>query len=206
MPTFLLKERGEGGAPKEESLGDYLQEYESQSERFKEHFSFPEFFQLQEARSNTYSGRKRCLQHTLGRFSLPTFDGSPKDSAKSWVKKLDTYMQLHQVTEEEALRVETLHLQGKSHAWWLFESSSLKGVNISSYAKFTRRLVKRFDVKHSETSWEETIRPKKYASSHKLEDSMEPTPVLNIVNGVEDLLHNLPEVKAPLQRDLFSQI
>ena len=31
MPTFLRKEEGKGGTPKEEALGDYLQEYESQS-------------------------------------------------------------------------------------------------------------------------------------------------------------------------------
>ena len=63
----------------------------------------------------------------------------------------------------------------------------------------------RFDVRHSETSWEEKIKPKKYASLHKLEDSMEPTPILNIVEGVEYLLHNFPEAKAPLQQGLFSQ-
>ena len=65
--------------------------------------------------------------------------------------------------------------------------------------------MKRFDVKHLKTSWEEPIKPKKFASLHKLEDSMEPTPVLNIFEGVEDLLHNFLEVKTPLQQDLFSQ-
>ena len=63
----------------------------------------------------------------------------------------------------------------------------------------------RFDERHSETSWGEKIKPKKYESLHKLEDSMEPTAVLKIVEGVEDLLHNLPKAKAPLQQDLFSQ-
>ena len=29
MPTFLSKKEGKGGTPKEESLGDYLKEYES---------------------------------------------------------------------------------------------------------------------------------------------------------------------------------
>ena len=121
------------------------------------------------------------MQHTLGRFSLPTFDGSAKDSAKSWVKKLDTYFQLHQVSEEEALRVATLHLQGKAYAWCLFESSSLKGRNISSYARFTRRLVERFDERHFETSWGEHIKPNKSESFHELEDSMEKNPVLNSI-------------------------
>ena len=34
---------------------------------------------------------------------------------------------------------------------------------------------------------------------------MEPTLVLNTIEGVGDLLHNLPEAKAPLQQGLFSQ-
>ena len=96
------------------------------------------------------------------------------------------------------MRVSALHLQGKAYAWWLFESSSLKGINISSYARFTRKLVKIFDVRHSETSCENQIKPKKFESLHKLEYSMEPTPVLNIFEGVEDLLHNFPKEKAPL--------
>ena len=43
MPTFLSKKEGKGGTPKEESIGDYLQEYESQSDRFKVHLNFPKF-------------------------------------------------------------------------------------------------------------------------------------------------------------------
>ena len=65
--------------------------------------------------------------------------------------------------------------------------------------------MKIFDARHSETSWENKIKPKKSESLHKFEDSMEPTPVLNIVEGVEDLLHFVPEAKAPIQQDLFPQ-
>ena len=43
MHTFLAREEEEGETPKEHTLGDYLQEYESQSKIFKEHLSFPEF-------------------------------------------------------------------------------------------------------------------------------------------------------------------
>ena len=56
------------------------------------------------------------MKHTLGRFFLPTFDGSPKSIAKAWVKKLDTYFQLHQVSEEEVNRVVTLHIEGKDYS------------------------------------------------------------------------------------------
>ena len=46
MPTFLAREETEGETPMEETLGDYLQEYESQSRRFNEHLSFQGFFQF----------------------------------------------------------------------------------------------------------------------------------------------------------------
>lgn len=115
-PTFLARGEEEGETPKEETLGDYLREYESQSKRFKEPLSFPKFFQIkEERRSNRTMSSRGCMQHTLGRNFLPTFDGSPESSAKSWVKKLDTYFQLHQVSEEHSIRVAALHLQGKAY-------------------------------------------------------------------------------------------
>ena len=43
MPTFLAREEEEGDTPKEETLGDYLEEYESQPRRFKEHLNFQGF-------------------------------------------------------------------------------------------------------------------------------------------------------------------
>ena len=103
------------------------------------------------------------MQHTFGRLFLPTFDGSPKSTTKAWVKKLDTYFQLHQVSKEEAIRVATLHLQGKAYPWWLFESSSLKNANIYTYAKSTRMFVKRFDFKQFETSFKLLLSRYKYS-------------------------------------------
>ena len=66
-------------------------------------------------------------------------------SVKSWVDELDTFLQHHQIPEDEAIRVAALHMRGKAYAWWIFESFSLKNVNISSYAKFTKALLKIFD-------------------------------------------------------------
>ena len=65
--------------------------------------------------------------------------------------------------------------------------------------------MERFDERNFETSWGEQIKPKKSESLHELEDSMEPTLVLNIVEGVEKLLHLVLEEKAPIQQHLFSQ-
>ena len=87
-------------------------------------------------------------------FTLSTFDGSPICSARAWVEELHTYLQHHQVSEDEAIRVAALHFEGKAYAWWMFESFSLKNVNTSSFSKITKRLVERFDKKH------ETIKPR----------------------------------------------
>jgi len=98
-----------------------------------------------------------------------------------------------------------LHLQGKAYAWWLFESSSLKNENISTYAKFTRRLVKRFDSMPSRIYMAEKTKPKRLEPLHEMEISMKITPFQNIVEGVKDLLHDLPRAKAPLQQEHSSQ-
>ena len=50
-----------------------------------------------------------------------------------------------QILEDEAIKVAALHLRGKAYAWWIFESFSLRNVNISSYANFTKALVENFD-------------------------------------------------------------
>ena len=43
MPMFIAREMEEGDVPKEETLGDYLQEYESQTHRFRYHVNFQAF-------------------------------------------------------------------------------------------------------------------------------------------------------------------
>ena len=53
--------------------------------------------------------------------------------------------------EDEAIRVVVLHLRGKAFAWWIFESFSLRNVNIASYANLTKALVKGFDGRILET-------------------------------------------------------
>ena len=135
MPTFLAREEAEGETPKEETLGDYLREYESQSRRFKEHLRFQGFCQLkEERRPRNYDRRRECMQHTLSRFFLPTIDGSRKSTTKAWVNKLDTYFQLHRVLEGEAIKVAPLHLEGKAYDWSFYETSFLNHVNVSTYA------------------------------------------------------------------------
>ena len=72
----------------------------------------------------------------MDRFLVSIFDGSPTCSARAWVEELDTFLQQHKISEDEAIRVAVLHFGGKAYAWWIFESFSLKNSKTSSYARF----------------------------------------------------------------------
>ena len=67
------------------------------------------------------------------------------------MKELDSYLQLHHISEDEAIRVAVLHFRGKAHAWWVFESYSLKNANTFSYERFIKTLMYRFDEKLPKT-------------------------------------------------------
>jgi hypothetical protein len=54
----------------------------------------------------------------VGKLTIPSFDGSTKCSSRAWVQKLDTYFQLNQMSESEAISFTTLHLEGEAHEWW----------------------------------------------------------------------------------------
>ena len=115
-------------------------------------------------------GRRK--QHNVDRFLLSIFDGSPTLSAKAWVKELDTFLQQHQISKEEVIRVAALHFGGKVHGWWLFESFSLKNENNSSYAMFIRALMGKFGGKKSKTHMEETNIPRKTKPLHMMGEFM----------------------------------
>ena len=112
---------------------------------------------------------RRNKQHDEDRFLLYFFDGSSTYSANAWNKKLDTFLQQHQILEDEAIRVAALHLGGEVYAWWLFESFTLKNVNTPS-AMFIRTLMKRFGRKNSKTHVEETNTFKQKKPLHVMEE------------------------------------
>ena len=91
MPSFLT------GGDKEGTLGEYFEEYELQSQGFKEHLSFQEFYRIKDGRRiNPHQKEENLMQGSslqcsmIGLF-LPTFDGTPNFTAKAWVEKPDTY-------------------------------------------------------------------------------------------------------------------
>ena len=93
------------------------------------------------------------------------------------MKELDTFVQQHQVSEFEAIKVVALNFEGKAYAWWLFESFSLKNANTSTYEKFIIRVVERFDEIFYETPLVELDKPKQTNPLHELEGNMNPNPL-----------------------------
>ena len=83
LPRFTARGMEEEDAPKEETLSDYLQEYESHSWRFKDNLDFQGFFQVKEdRRSNNHDRSKR------DRIFLSNFDRSAECIAKAWVEEI----------------------------------------------------------------------------------------------------------------------
>ena len=116
---------------------------------------------------------RRSKQHNDDIFLLSIFDGSPTCSARAWIEELDTFLQQHQIPEDEAIRVAALHLGGKVYAWWLFEPFTMKNVNTSSYAMFIRTLIRRFSRRNSETHVEETNTFKQTKPLHVMEETID---------------------------------
>ena len=115
---------------------DYFLEYESQSQRFRDHLSFQEFCQIKDNRRLQHHNRGRGfiqnhnLHRTMGKFFLPNIDRSSKCTSKSWVEKLDIYFQLNQVPETEAIKIAALHLEGEAHDWWFHGLYTLGHANV----------------------------------------------------------------------------
>lgn len=196
---FMTKKMEKGDVPKKGILGDYLQEYEAQSKGFKYHLKLQGFCKIKEEIIT------RSKQHGVGIFFLSTFYGSPKCPARAWVKELDNYVQQHQVSENEAIKVAVLHLEGKAYSWWLFEYFSLKNENTSTYAKFIRRIVERFDEKSYETPSIESIKPYQTKILHGLARSINSAPFQKTIEGEGNLYDTFPKAKSPLHEDISSQ-
>ena len=62
-----MREIEEEEMHRRETLSDFMQEYESQTKKFRDHITFPEFFKIKVERSK---------KHNMSRFFLSTFDGS----------------------------------------------------------------------------------------------------------------------------------
>ena len=69
--------------------------------------------------------------------TLLNFDGSEKLTACAWLQKLNTYLTLSSMTEEDALQFAILHLEGTTHDWWHHGLITQGHQNITSYEEFS---------------------------------------------------------------------
>ena len=76
------------------TLSDFLEEYDSQTLKYRDHLSFSEFCKMK------VNGKEQ-----QDRFHLSTFEGSPVCSAKAWVEELETFLQQHQMPGDEVIRI-----------------------------------------------------------------------------------------------------
>ncbi|KAH9320737.1 hypothetical protein KI387_015376, partial [Taxus chinensis] len=89
------------------------------SKEIRDAMSFVEFMGLDEKRTKPrHATPHKEVQSTLGKLSFSTFDGSSKGTARAWIQKLNTYLSLKPMLEEEAIKFATLHLEGIAHEWW----------------------------------------------------------------------------------------
>lgn len=210
MPTFLAVENE--GLQESTSLEGYFAEYDSKSQRFKDNLSFQYLCHLKDRRRPLQQYRDGGFlhgrHHTMHRFFLPNFDGLPSFSAKAWVEKLDIYFQLNKVPEVEAINIFALHFDGEAHNWWFHGLSTLGHSNVSIYAKFTRRLVERFDRKDPEAPFisleklKQTRDAEAYISEFFRLSVMVPNisvarRVYMFIDGLEELLHGLVKSTKP---------
>ena len=68
---------------------------------------------------------------------------------------MDTYFQLNPMTEKDAIKLATLHLDGEAHEWWYHRLVTLGHNTIHSYDEFTQKLMERFDRKDLEIHFRE---------------------------------------------------
>jgi len=204
MPQFLHE------TPKDQTeqsgqgilYADYLEEYRALGREFQVVMSFNDFWHLKlKSKPKTFQKALRQnhkLQKALGKVTIPCFDGSSKCSARSWVQKLNTYFQLNQMTEEKAIKLATLHMDGEAHEWW-YHGLVTMGHNSFSYIEFTQRLIERFDRKDLELRFRElaqlrqTSNPEAYISKFqrlavKITDISKADLLMLIIEGLSEPL------------------
>jgi hypothetical protein len=145
-----------------EDFSTYFQEYMALGEEFQAAMSLHDYCNIK-YRNRPREGHRGApgqqqnadLRRKVGKLSIPSYDGSSRCSARSWVQKLDTYLQLNPMTEAEAIKFATLHLDGEAHEWWYHGLVTLGHSSITSYVEFTQRLMDRFDRKDPEISFRE---------------------------------------------------
>jgi hypothetical protein len=152
LPPFLEEKPIGAQEPQNnvEEVFGYHKEYYSLAEEVRADMSYNDYCNLMmrnKPRGAWYPPNVD-LVHKIGKMAVPYFDEMTKTTARAWVHKLDTYFHLNPMTESEAIKFSTLHLDGEAHEWWYHGLVTLGNSNITSYEDFTQRLMDRFDRKY----------------------------------------------------------
>lgn len=83
--------------------------------------------------------------------AIPSFDGLGKTAARSWVQKLETYLSLNPMLEEDAIKFAILHR-------WHHGLITQNHQDIKTYDAFTKLLIERFDQTHPQKHFKELTR------------------------------------------------
>lgn len=159
MPQFPLRQNDQNnvGPTQQEIQNMIMDDWRDSSPELQAEMTFREYMDvrlknmpMRGNRQQNYEMRKK-----LGKLSIPYYDGTGKASARTWVQKLDTYFQLNPMLEEDAIKYAALHLDGSAHEWWHHGMVTLGHNQIDTYAKFTERLIDRFDTKDPELHFKE---------------------------------------------------
>ncbi|XP_059066288.1 uncharacterized protein LOC131857619 [Cryptomeria japonica] len=157
-PNFLPREgnnREETNNSSMNNTEEIAMAYAKLGSEVREIVSFREFC---EAKKNETPRRKpfnRDLKHKVNKLSIPNFDGSGKISAQAWIQKLNTYLNLSPMTENDAVQFAILHLEGLAHEWWYHGTLTQGHDGITTYDEFTQKLIKRFERKHPQKDFKE---------------------------------------------------
>jgi hypothetical protein len=91
-------------------------DYNNMSVGFRRRVSLVEYYHLRfKRKSKEHHKGDNELGHKASRMEIPTFDGTSQILVEAWVQKLDAYLQLNTMEEENAIKYTTLHLMGKEH-------------------------------------------------------------------------------------------
>ena len=95
------------------------------------------------------------LKYTMGKVTIPSFDGSSQMSSCAWLQNISVYFQLNLMVKEHALKMAILHLEGEASDLWFHGLRTLGHDHILSYDGFSNALMERFERKDPELPFKE---------------------------------------------------
>jgi hypothetical protein len=141
LPPFLPREEPiiEEGEPTTNSVEELTQMYARLEPEIQRIIPFKEYYETKilATRNKRRNHEGRDIHAKIGKMTLPYFDGSGEETAQAWVQKLDTYLSLSPMTEENAIKFAVIHLIGEAHNWWHHGIITLGHKSITTYGEFT---------------------------------------------------------------------